>query len=214
MNTAAMVVATINRVVPGTDRMRPTSRATGLPGGARRQNRHAAQFPVDLDRCHHDRGSLDPMFSAVPGAGAGEHGIHGPAEALSHRLPRSIRRDPAVFHDDHQRLDPRVLPRDVFLKIQLGVLGERRADVSSDDRRHIVRRSSREWSTPGDDVTEDRALRHQDRDHEHDEADRDAEIEAAVPAGSTRCDSRDHRLHYHRPRHPESRCHGLFTALP
>jgi hypothetical protein len=162
----------------------------------RRQDRYAAQLARHLNRRHDDRG-FESRLTFATECPAGDHRVNRAADVVAERL-RPVRRHATVFHDDDQRLDAAVLPCDERLKVQSGILGERGADISGDDRGDVVRRTARKRTAPRQDVVEQRALRRQHQHDEHDEAETDAEVEASVPGRPTRGARRGHVLERNR----------------
>ena len=115
----------------------------------RRQDHHAAQRAVHLDRRHHDRRPLDSFGSCPrghccrPSSASAERRRSSRAAAAG--SPRPGRR----FITRYSRLHAAYSRLTYCLQIEPRILRERRADVGGDDRGHVVRRPQRERRRPG-----------------------------------------------------------------
>jgi hypothetical protein len=176
---------------------------------SRRQHRHAAQDPADLDRRHHHGRPLEPRLRVAGRAPAAHQAGGGAPQRLGQRLA-AVGHDRPVPHDEIQRLQLRVLAGDELLEIDLRILRQRGADVGGDDGGNGVRRADRKRAAARDDVAEDRALRGEHRHDEDDEAEADPEIEASVPARAPR--GEDPHRRYYRPSRRARRGVTVFSS--
>ena len=87
-----------------------------------------------------------------------------------------------TFPDDVDGLRRAVLPIQVVVEIERGLLRERGSDVGGNDSRQVVRRATAERHIRSrQDVAEHRALRNEYDDNQDDEAEANPPIEATVP---------------------------------
>ena len=107
-----------------------------------------------------------------------QYGLHRSSKVVRKRRG-TIGYNAVTFHDDVDGLRRAVLPIQVVVEIERGLLRKRGSDVGGDDSRQVVRRATAERHVRSrHDVAEHRALRNEHDDNENDEAEANPPVEA------------------------------------
>ena len=146
----------------------------------RREDDHTAQLVADLNGRHdHGRSPQRGLGGHSLAVAASQQTAHDPPQILGQRSG-PVGDDTSVLHHHVNRLNAAVFPIEISRQIDVGILSEGRSDIGRDDGGDVVRRTARpRIPGSGQQITEHRVLRQQDRDNEDHEAESDPEIETA-----------------------------------